>query len=187
MFCFIPGNSFFLIKVYLFMRERARMRMKGGGAEEEEERISSTVPTECGAWCGAWSHDLSLNQELDAQHLSHSGSPLSNSICDIKTSFRGACLAQSVKCLPSAQVMIPGSWNGAPRWAPCSAGSLLLPLPLPLPLLLLVLSLALSNVKCQINKMLKKKKTILLLELYDPGFHYIFLTKLFYTGKTNFK
>jgi len=37
-----------------------------------------------------------------------------------------------VKHLPSAQVMIPGSWDGAPRRAPCSAGSLLLPLPLPL-------------------------------------------------------
>ena len=27
---------------------------------------------------------------------------------------RGAWVAQSVKCLPSAQVMIPGFWNGAP-------------------------------------------------------------------------
>ena len=34
-------------------------------------------------------------------------------------------VAQLVKRWPSAQVLIPGSW------APCSAGSLLLPLPLP--------------------------------------------------------
>ena len=45
--------------------------------------------------------------------------------------------------LPWAQVVIPGSWDGAPI---CSAGTLLLPLPLLL--LLLVLSLSL----CRINK-----------------------------------
>ena len=39
--------------------------------------------------------------------------------------------AQSVKCLLLAQVMIPGSWDRALSWAPCSAGSLLLPLPHP--------------------------------------------------------
>ena len=44
-------------------------------------------------------------------------------------------VAQSVQHLPSAQVMIPGSWSQAPHRAPCSVGSLLLPLPLP-PLLL---------------------------------------------------
>ena len=43
----------------------------------------------------------------------------------------GTCVAQPVKHLPSAQVMIPGSWDRAPHWAPCSAGSLLLSLPLP--------------------------------------------------------
>ena len=46
-----------------------------------------------------------------------------------------------VKCLPSAWVMISGSWDQAPRWAPCSVGSLLFPLPLPLP----VLPFSLSN------------------------------------------
>ena len=39
-------------------------------------------------------------------------------------------MAQSVKHLPSAQVMIPESWDGAWHGAPCSVGSLLLPLPL---------------------------------------------------------
>jgi len=47
-----------------------------------------------------------------------------------------------IERLPSAQVMIPRSWDQAPHWAPCSAGSLLLPLPLPL--LVCPLSLCLS-------------------------------------------
>ena len=51
---------------------------------------------------------------------------------------QGTWGAQSVKCLPSAQVMIPGSWDRVPHWAPCSVGRLLLLLPLPL----LVLSLS---------------------------------------------
>jgi len=45
----------------------------------------------------------------------------------------GAWVARSVKHLPSAQVMISGSWDGARHQASCSAGSLLLSLPLPLP------------------------------------------------------
>ena len=52
---------------------------------------------------------------------------------------RGAWVTQSVKHLPSAQVMIPGSWDRAPHQAPCSAGRLLLPLSLLLPLLVLSL------------------------------------------------
>ena len=58
------------------------------------------------------------------------------------------CLSGSVKCLPSAEVMISGSWDGALHRSLHSAGSLLLPLPLPLPLLVHFLSL------CQINKIL---------------------------------
>ena len=38
-------------------------------------------------------------------------------------------MAQLVKCLLSAQVMISGSWDGAPCWVPCLAASLLLPPP----------------------------------------------------------
>ena len=34
----------------------------------------------------------------------------------------GLWVAQSVKCLSLAQVMIPQSWNQAPHGAPCSAG-----------------------------------------------------------------
>ena len=48
-----------------------------------------------------------------------------------KNILKGAWVAQLVKHLPSVQVMIPGSWDQAPHWAPCSVGSLLLPLPLP--------------------------------------------------------
>ena len=58
----------------------------------------------------------------------------------------GARVARSFKRQPLAQVMIPGSWDGAPGLGPCSAGSLLLPLPLPFP------SLGLSDTLCQINK-----------------------------------
>ena len=35
-------------------------------------------------------------------------------------SLLGAWVAQSLKRLPSARVMIPGSWDQAPRRAPCS-------------------------------------------------------------------
>ena len=55
---------------------------------------------------------------------------------------RGAWVAQSVKHLPLAQVVVTESWDQDPSQAPCSVGSLLLPLPLPL----LVLTLS------QINK-----------------------------------
>ena len=36
--------------------------------------------------------------------------------------FWGTWVAQSVKWLPSAQVMIPGSWDGAPHLAPAQWG-----------------------------------------------------------------
>ena len=43
---------------------------------------------------------------------------------------RGAWVAQLVKNLPSAQVMISGSWDQAPDQASCSERSLLVPPPL---------------------------------------------------------
>ena len=49
------------------------------------------------------------------------------------------------KGLPLAQVVIPGSRDGVPHWAPCSEGSLLLPLPLPATPSACVLSLSLPN------------------------------------------
>lgn len=48
----------------------------------------------------------------------------------IKNTQTGASGAQRAQCLPAAQLRVPGSWDRAPRRAPCSAGSLLLPLPL---------------------------------------------------------
>ena len=59
---------------------------------------------------------------------------------------RDTWVAQLVKCLPSAQVMIPGSWDQVPHWAPCSVGSLLLPLLLPTPSHSLSLSLFLKKI-----------------------------------------
>ena len=55
---------------------------------------------------------------------------------------RGPWGAQSVKRLPSAQVMVSGFWDRALCQASCSLGSLLLPLPLPIPLPVLVHSLS---------------------------------------------
>ncbi|XP_064427490.1 nucleic acid dioxygenase ALKBH1 isoform X1 [Mirounga angustirostris] len=78
---------------------------------------------------------------------------------DLSKRKEGRLGGSVVKRLPSAQVMIPGSWDRAPHRAPCSAGSLLLPLPLPLLVFLLSLSLTISL--CQTNKkkkILKKKK-----------------------------
>ena len=69
-------------------------------------------------------------------------------------------MAQSVKHLSLAQVMIPQSWDQAPYQAPCQAPclarSLLLPLLLSLPLLVLFLALSLSQINK--NKIFKKKK-----------------------------
>ena len=45
--------------------------------------------------------------------------------------IRGTWVAQWVEPLPSAQVVVPGSCDGAPHRALCSAGSLLPPLSLP--------------------------------------------------------
>ena len=58
-----------------------------------------------------------------------------------KINFEGTWVAQSVKCLPLAQVMISGSWDRAPdqapvphqspapHWTSYSERSLILPLP----------------------------------------------------------
>ena len=52
----------------------------------------------------------------------------SSNICLRTASIWGCLVAQSVAHLPSAQVLIPGSWDGALCLAPCSAGNLLLSL-----------------------------------------------------------
>ena len=72
--------------------------------------------------------------------------------------FWGAWVAQWVKPLPSAQVMIPGSWNGAPHphLALCSAGNLLPPPPLPASLPTCDLSFSLSNLRWLLILIIKK-------------------------------
>ena len=65
------------------------------------------------------------------------------------TDYKGALLGapgwlSGLKPLPSAQVVIPGSWDGAPHGALCSAGSLL-------PLLSLPASLPTCDL-CLLNK-----------------------------------
>ena len=67
-----------------------------------------------------------------------------------KFEARGPWVAQLMKHLLSAQVMIRGSWDRVPHRAPCSVGNL--PLSLPLALHWLVLSLAICLSVCQINK-----------------------------------
>ena len=79
---------------------------------------------------------------------------ISNSIAVWSHSVRsrysmGTWVAQWVKPLPFAQVMISGSWDRALHQALCSAGSLLPPLSLPASLPACDLSL------CQINKLKK--------------------------------
>lgn len=62
----------------------------------------------------------------------------------LKSSYGGAWVAQTVKQLPLAQVIIPESRDGTPRRALCSARNLLLPVAPP--------SGALSLSLCQLNK-----------------------------------
>ena len=70
----------------------------------------------------------------------------------LKITSRSTWVAQSVKRRPLIQIMIPGSWDGAPSWALCSEGSL------PFPLLpLCALSHHLCHYLCQSlsNKQIK--------------------------------
>ena len=67
----------------------------------------------------------------------------------LKMWARGPWVAQSVGRLTSVWVIVLGSWDPAPSWAPCSVGSLLLPLPHPC---LCSLSLKYTN-----KKSLRKK------------------------------
>ena len=86
-----------------------------------------------------WGRGEEINKEMTRQFVELEGSD------HYRESSRLIILwdtwvAQWIKYLPSAQVMISGSGNGAPHQGPCSVGSLLLPLPL----LLLLLGLSLS-------------------------------------------
>lgn len=66
-------------------------------------------------------------------------------------------MAQTLKRLPSAQVVQTGSWDRAPHRAPSSPGSLLLPLPQLFSLLLLSLSLYAKYINKYINKQTNKQ------------------------------
>ena len=89
------------------------------------------------------------------------------SLC-LKLKRRGAWVAQSVKRLPSAPVMISGSWDQAPYRAPCPAGGLLLPLS-PSPLLVLSLSLSLKSInQSSIKKIYKAQKKVQGPPHWDP-------------------
>ena len=80
-------------------------------------------------------------------------------------------MAQLVKHLPSAQVMIPGFWDQAPyqapHWALHSVGSQLLPGPLPTAPLLCSQALSLSlSVSNKYIESFKKNLLHLISELY---------------------
>ena len=64
-------------------------------------------------------HQLCVHCEEGQHHL-------------VKNAGQGCLGGSVVKRLPSARVLISGSWNQALHRAPCLAGSLLLPLSLPL-------------------------------------------------------
>ena len=100
-------------------------------------------------------------QELQASHL-HTSIPSKNGKEKVRKRVSwSAWVAQWVKHLPLALVMIPGSWDPAPCPSPCSVRSLLLTLPLLLPLLVLSVpvSLSLSN-----KRNIKKKKFLFIEE-----------------------
>lgn len=119
---------------------------------------------------------------LGQNHIEHVSKKEMIFVIFLKTFSWGAWVAQQVKHLPSAQVMIPESWDWAPHWAPCSAGVLLFPIPLspsfsPSAFLSPCLcTLSLSLFLSEINKynLQKKKKTHILLvvlslpPLYTP-------------------
>ena len=74
-----------------------------------------------------------------------------------KVVYRGTWVAHWVEHLPSAWVVISGSWDGALCRAPCSVGSLLLPLLLPTACDVSLSCLSESLSLSQINKILKKR------------------------------
>ena len=70
---------FVFFKDFIFERKRACVR--GGGWQRGKERISSRLPTKCGARHGAWSHspDIKMWAQTKSQmlnQLSHPESPI---------------------------------------------------------------------------------------------------------------
>ena len=67
-----------------------------------------------------------------------------------------------VEGLPSAQIMISGSWDQVLSQTHCSAGYVLLALPLPAGLCARALSLSLSQINSKSKKKKNKKKNFML-------------------------
>ena len=63
-------------------------------------------------------------------------------VCCLNYVLWDSWVAQVVERLPSAQVMMLGSWDRAPHQGPCMEKSLLISLPLPFPLLVVFVSLS---------------------------------------------
>ena len=83
--------------------------------------------------CKGWIWILGLENSFNLGSLNFTkGAINGKSLKSFKqdVSFRGPW-GGSFKHLPSAQFMIPGSWDQVLHGAPCSAGRLLLPVPLP--------------------------------------------------------
>ena len=99
--------------------------MSGGGAEGEGERESqASLWVECGVQGGAWSRDLEImtGTEIKSQmvnQLSHPVAPSYNFYNKKPSKRRGAWVAQLVKPVPSAQVMLSGLWDQTQHQAPC--------------------------------------------------------------------
>ena len=86
--------------------------------EAESQDISGNPGNETGAGPGG------VSEEVLAKSAMHGG----GAGAEKRGVVQGAWVAQLVKCLPLAQVAIPGSWDGVLPQAPCSVGILLLPL-----------------------------------------------------------
>ena len=128
-----------------------RMKMWCIYTMEYYAAIKNRNLTICNNVDGTRGYYAKRNKPIRERQLSYRRSPTQFSLkfvilLVINTWSMGAWVAQWVKPLPSAQVMISGSWDQGPHRALCSAGSLLPSLSLCLPLHLLVISL------CQINK-----------------------------------
>ena len=133
---------FYFLKIYLFISERASKQGEGQ-KDGKSENLNQIL---LWAWRltqvlipQAWDHDPSQNQESDAKWMSYPGAstiPIFKISVIFEVTFKmsmpwGAWVTQSVKHLPSAQVMISRSWDWPVSGSLLSIGSLLLLSPLP--------------------------------------------------------
>ena len=64
-----------------------------------------------------WAQQMSIQHTFMCLHVAYILHVTQNE------STWGAWVAQSVEHLPSAQVVIPGSWDQVPHWVPCGGAS----------------------------------------------------------------